>query len=212
MTRAYPIPTTTPLHSLASIDVTNAQFKANPFPFYARLRAEAPVFAVMVRGKQRAWLVTRYDDVITVLKDDERFVKDYRTVMSPEQLKQAPRIPSLFKALERNLLGLDGPDHDRLKTLVHKAFTPRMVAQMRDQTQRVTDDALDRAERKGGMDLIAEFALPVPLTIIGRILGVPEADNSRFNHWTRAFVSIGTARNPILLVPRSCVSLAICGN
>lgn len=203
MTTSLPIPATAPLHECTSIDVTDARFKADPFPFYARLRAEAPVFPVTItlHGKQRAWLVTRYDDVIGVLKDDQRFVKDRRNAMSPEQLKQAPRMPPMFKSLERNLLMLDGADHDRLKALVHKAFTPRMVEQMRDQTQVVADAALDRAERNGGMDLIAEFALPVPLTIIGRILGVPEEDHAKFSRWTRAFVAIGASRNPIMAIP-----------
>lgn len=74
------------VQSLASVDITSATFKANPFPFYAQLRAEAPVFAVMLPTKERAWLVTRYDDVLSVLKD-ERFAKDRHNAMSPEQLK-----------------------------------------------------------------------------------------------------------------------------
>ena len=192
---------TAPLSALASIDILDASFKANPFPFYARLRAEAPVFNVTVIRKQRAWLVTRYDDAIDVLRDDGRFVKDRERAMSAAQLKKAPRLPSMFKALERSLLGLDGADHSRLKGLVHQAFTPRMVERMREQTQAVTDEALDRAERAGSIDLIADFALPVPLTIIGRILGVPEGDHARFSRWMSAFVSIATSRYPLFLVP-----------
>lgn len=200
MTTAFPL--STPLNELRSIDITDARFKANPFPFYAQLRDEAPVFPVTisVRGKQRAWLVTRYDDVLAVLKDDKRFVKNPRNAMSPAQLKKAPRMPALFKSLERNLLGLDGADHDRLKALVHKAFTPRMVEQMRDQTQAQVDAILDRAERNGGMELIGEYALPIPLTIIGRILGVPEEDEATFGRWARAFTTI-SSRNPIFALP-----------
>ena len=197
----YPIPSSTPLSALASINITDAKFKANPFPFYARLRAEAPVFPVTVRGGQRAWLVTHYDDVLAVLKNDQHFVKDPKNAMTFEQLKKAPKIPPMFRALERNMLSLDAGDHDRLKALVHKAFTPRMIEQMRDQTQAVTDAALDNFQRKGSMDLIADFALPVPLTIIGRILGVPENDNHRFNSWTRAFIEIGGGGNPLFLIP-----------
>lgn len=202
MSTSLSIPTTAPLSDLRSINITDARFKANPFPFYARLRAEAPVFPVMLttRGTQRAWLVTRYDDVIELLKDDERFVKDRHNAMTPEQLRKAPGLPKIFKALERNLLGLDGPDHDRLKALVHKAFTPRIVEQMREQTQVEVDAALDRAARNGGMELISEFALPVPLTIIGRILGVPEEDEAKFGKWAKAFLSIST-RNPLLALP-----------
>lgn len=202
MSTSLSIPATTPLSDLRSINITDARFKADPFPFYARLRAEAPVFPVMLttRGTQRAWLVTRYDDVIALLKDDERFVKDRHNAMTPEQLRKAPGLPSIFKALERNLLGLDGLDHDRLKALVHKAFTPRIVEQMREQTQIQVDTALDRAERNGGMELISEFALPVPLTIIGRILGVPEEDEAKFGRWAKAFLSIST-RNPLFALP-----------
>ncbi len=202
MTATYATVTTAPLHELQGINITDARFKANPFPFYARLRAEAPVFPVTLRtrGTQRAWLVTRYDDVISVLKDDTRFVKDRHNAMTPEQLKKASGMPSIFRSLERNLLGLDGADHDRLKALVHKAFTPRMVEQLRDQTQAQVDAALDRAERNGGMELISEFALPVPLTIIGRMLGVPGEDEAKFAQWAKAFLSINT-RNPLLTLP-----------
>ena len=187
--------------TIMPVDVTDPKFKANPFPFYAQLRAEAPVFPITLRAtKQRAWLVTRYDDALDVLKD-ERFAKDRHNAMSPEQLKKAPKMPPMFKALERNLLALDSPDHTRLRALVHKAFTPRRVEQMRDQIQTVTTELLDAAEPKGGMDLIADFALPLPLTIIGRILGVPAEDNPKFHRWTKTFVSAGTNRNPFVLVP-----------
>lgn len=193
-------PVTAPVSSIAPVNVTDATFKANPFPFYARLRAEAPVFPVTLPSKQRAWLVTRYDDVLEVLKD-ERFAKDRHNAMTREQLKKAPWMPPMFKSLERGLLGLDGPDHTRLRALVHKAFTPRLIEQMRDQMQVLANELLDQAERKGGMDLIADFALPLPLTMIGRILGVPAEDNPRFHRWTKAVVSAGTNRNLFVLVP-----------
>lgn len=201
MTTAHPPAATPPLRPPVAIDVTDPTFKANPFPFYARLRAEAPVFPVTVRRSQRAWLITRYDDVLRVLKDDRHFVKDPRNAMSPEQLKKAPKLPSMFKALERGLLTLDGADHDRLKVLVHKAFTPRMVEQMRDQIQQVADRALDQAERNGRMDLISEFALPIPMIMIGRILGVPAQDNHRFSRGMRAFIAVGGQRNLLVNIP-----------
>lgn len=192
--------TTTPMQSLASVDITSATFKANPFPFYAQLRAEAPVFAVKLPTKERAWLVTRYDDVLSVLKD-ERFAKDRRNAMSPEQLKKQPWIPPMFKPLERNMLDLDSPDHARLRALVHKAFTPRLIEQMREQIQALTNELLDAVEPNGSMDLIADFALPLPLTVIGRILGVPSEDNDKFHRWTKTMISGGTNRNLFVLVP-----------
>jgi cytochrome P450 PksS len=188
--------------SVAPVDVTSAPFKANPFPYYAQLRAEAPVFPVTLPSKQRAWLVTRYDDVLYVLKD-ERFAKDRRNAMTPEQLKKSPWVPSMFKPLERNMLDLDSPDHTRLRALVHKAFTPRMVEQMRDQIQVLANELLDAVEPKGAMDLIADFALPLPLNMIGRILGVPAKDNAKFHRWSKTLISGGSNRNLFVLIPNT---------
>jgi cytochrome P450 len=200
MTKKDTVAVTTPVKSIVPVDVTDATFKANPFPFYAQLRAEAPVFPVKLPTKQRAWLITRYDDVLNALKD-ERFAKDPRNAMTPEQLKKLPWVPSMFKPLEHNMLDLDSPDHTRLRALVHKAFTPRLIEQMRDQIQALTDELLDGAELGGGMDLIADFALPLPLTMIGRILGVPAQDNQKFHRWTKTLISAGTNRNLLVLIP-----------
>ncbi|EFH84302.1 cytochrome P450 family protein [Ktedonobacter racemifer] len=200
MTKKQTLPATASTTSIAPVDITSARFKANPFPFYAQLRAEAPVFPVTLPTKQRAWLVTRYDDVLSILKD-KRFAKDRRNAMTPEQLKKAPWVPPMFKPLERNMLDLDSSDHTRLRTLVHKAFTPRLVEQMREQVQVLANELLDKVEPKGSMDLIADFALPLPLTVIGRILGVPAQDNHKFHRWTKILISGGTNRNLFVLVP-----------
>src|SRR5690242_10862862 len=192
--------TLTPVKSIAPVDVTGAAFKANPFPFYAQLRADAPVFPVKLPTKQRAWLITCYDDVLNVLKD-ERFAKDPRNAMTPEQLKKLPWVPSMFKPLERNMLDLDSPDHTRLRALVHKAFTPRLIEQMRDQVQALTNELLDGAEPNGGMDLIADFALPLPLTMIGCILGVPAEDNHKFHRWTKTLLSAETNKYYFVVIP-----------
>src|SRR6185369_1005118 len=115
-----------------NIDITSRTFKADPFPFYAYLRAEAPVFKVDLPYplKRPVWIISRYDDVLAALKD-ERFAKDKRNAMTPEQLGEQPYTPAAFRALERNMLDLDAPDHTRLRGLVHKAFTPKLVEQMR---------------------------------------------------------------------------------
>ena len=200
MTKKDTVAVTTPMKSIVPVDVTSATFKANPFPFYAQLRAEAPVYPIKLPTRQRAWLITRYDDVLNALKD-ERLAKDPRHAMTPEQLKKLPWVPSMFKPLEHNMLDLDSPDHTRLRALVHKAFTPRLIEQMRDQIQALTDELLDGAEARGSMDVIADFALPLPLTMIGRILGVPAQDNQKFHRWTTTLISGGTNRNLFVLIP-----------
>jgi cytochrome P450 PksS len=123
-----------------------------------------------------AWLVTRYDDVLTVLKDP-RFAKDYSSKMR--------WVPRAIQSLNRNLLNLDPPDHTRLRTLVSKAFTPRVVEQMRDRIQSVCDELLDAAAASGRMEIVGGFALPLPLTIIADLLGIPARDRRRFYSWSK---------------------------
>ncbi len=197
-TQQSTIPGTT--RPIGAVDITAPAFKADPFPYYARLRAEAPVFPVTLQAtKQRAWLVTRYDDALNVLKDDTRFFKNPQNAMTAQQWKKAPKLPPMFKSLQHNLLSLDGPDHTRLRALVHRAFTPRLIEQWREQIEIVTNELLDAAEPKGHMDLIADFAQPLPLTMIGRILGVPTQDYPQFQRGMKAFVSVGTRRNPLVI-------------
>ncbi len=187
--------------TVAQPDWQSAEFKTNPYTFYTQLREQAPVYpGPKIRGQQ-AWLVTRYDDVARVLKD-ETFAKDTRNAWTPEQLKKAPWLPPMFRPLQNNLLSLDPPDHTRLRALVHKAFAPRMVERMRAETHTLAHELVDKMAAEGGtVDLIERFALPLPITIIGRILGVPEKDNAKFHRWTSAFVSLGSWRHAFLKVP-----------
>ena len=95
------------------------------------------------------------------------------------------------------MLDLDPPDHTRLRSLVHKAFTPGLVEQIRSRTQSVADELLDRAVSVDEMDLIRDFALPLPMTIITEILGVPAKDHDKFHSWSQAVVSLSSP-NPTL--------------
>ena len=177
--------------AIENLDLTTDAFKANPYPIYARLRKESPVYQTKGFRNQQSWLLTRYDDVSDLLRDDERFAKKAANAMTPEQLKKAPKIPGIFAPLTNNLLFLDPPDHTRLRSLVHQAFTPRRVERMREETQALTHQLIDDMKQRGGaLDFIKHFALPLPITIIGRILGVPEKDNDKFHKWTQDFVSV----------------------
>jgi cytochrome P450 len=177
------------MSSIKEVDLTSREFREDPYPLYVRWRAEAPVFCTTLADKQRAWIVTRYDDVLTVLKD-ERFGKDRRKVLSPERLAQLPWTPSPFKPLEENMLHLDGPDHTRLRGLVHQAFTPRLIENMSGRVQALCDELLDRALSRGRMDLIHDYALPLPATIIAEILGVPAGDRHKFHRWSNALLTV----------------------
>jgi len=130
------------------VDLFDSGFKANPYPAYARLRSDDPIHRVTLPDGRGMWLVTRYEDVAVVLKD-ERFVKDWRNAMTPEQLAQIPPIPEVMKPLSRNMLDTDPPDHERLRALVSKAFTPRLIERMRPRVQAIADALLDAVQDKG---------------------------------------------------------------
>ena len=170
------------------VDLASPAFKANPYPFYARLRAEAPICRITLPRNQPAWLITRYDDVLASLKDD-RFAKDRQNALTPEQAGKEPWTPAFFKPLTRNMLDLDAPDHTRLRALVHKAFTPRLIERSRNRIQEITDELLDAVRNRAGMDVIQDYALPLPTTIIAEMLGVPAEDRHKFHRWSAGIVS-----------------------
>src|SRR5688572_32029719 len=140
-------------------NIVSAEFKRDPFTFLARLHKSDPVYRTTLPDKTPVWLITRYADVTALLKD-ERFVKNRRTAMTPEQLRKMPWVPPMFRPLERNMLDLDAPDHTRLRALVHKAFTPSLVARMRDRIQTLAEELLERAMPAGEIDVIKDYALP----------------------------------------------------
>ncbi len=160
-------------------DLARPQFKANPYPFYARLRAEAPVCRTKLLG-QPTWLVTRYDDVLMVLRD-ERFTKDW--------LPRTRWLHTVSGPVTRHMLNKDAPDHTRLRTLVHKAFTPSLVERLRERIQSVCDELLTDLTTGGRMELMRRYALPLPLTIIAELLGIPTRDRSRFHSLSRSSIA-----------------------
>jgi len=181
-------------------NIVSPEFKANPFPFLAGLRVSQPVYQTILPDKTQVWLITRYADVTALLKD-ERFVKNRRTAMTPEQLRKTPWAPPMFRPLERNMLDLDAPDHTRLRALVHKAFNPSLIGQMRYRIQALADELLEGVASKGEMDLINDYALPLPMTIITEILGVPTSDRNKFHRWSKAIVSLTSPNAALRVIP-----------
>jgi cytochrome P450 len=177
--------------SIAHVNLASSEFKANPFPFYAHLRNEAPVFRTKLPDKRTVWLITRYEDVLSVLKDD-RFSKD-RT-----KAQAQPWMPGMFKPLMRNMLDLDAPDHTRLRGLVHTVFTPRLVENLRGHVQSLADELLNHVEARGRMDLVRDYAVEIPTTIIAEMLGVPVKDRLKFRNWSNAGTASSASRFGIL--------------
>ena len=152
---------------------------ADPYPYYRRMREEDPVHR---NASIRAWFLTRHADVCELLRDD-RFSSDgTRSERYVEPLPGRGR-PG------RSMLVVDPPDHTRLRSLVSKAFTPRMVEQLRPRIESIAADLVDRlASGPQETDLIGQFAYPLPVIVIAEMLGVPARDRAQFQEWSAIVV------------------------
>jgi cytochrome P450 len=161
--------TTQPLFNPMSPD-----FIRDPYPAFARLRETDP----MLMTPLKAYLASKHADVGFILRD-RRFGKDFagRTVAryGPEILNEP-----VFRSMSHWMLTQDPPDHTRLRGLVVKAFTARRVEDMRTRIQSIVDDSIDRVEKQGRMDLIADYAFRLPVIVICDMLGIPEEDREIF--------------------------------
>jgi cytochrome P450 len=170
------------------LDLSSLAHKTEAYAVYASLRAETPVQRVALMGGQKGWLLTRYEDVSKLLKDD-RFAKDPANAMTPDMLARQPRIPGFLTPLTRNMLGMDDPDHARLKRLVQAGFTPKRMDLLATRTEEIAEKLLSRLKGQSTFDLISGFALPLPVTVISEMLGVPEADQAKFARWSHILLS-----------------------
>ncbi len=177
-------------------DLYSDAFRAETYATFARMRADDPVFCQPgLDGETPIWWVTRYDDAEAVLLDDERFVRDPRLALPPEQVSAG--LPEFFSFIDSNMLNRDGDDHRRLRRLVSKAFTPRMVEQLRPRIQEIADELIDGVAADGEMELVSAFAFPLPITVIAELLGVPTADRESFRKWSGAMVSPALAADEL---------------
>ena len=155
-------------------------FRRYAYEVYANMREEQPIYPIMHKNGSRSWLITRHEDVLAVLKDP-RFTKNYLRVADVEYISQLTEVD---RFMTNNLLALDPPDHTRLRALVQKAFSPRLIRAMRPRIQAITDSLLDAVQDQGQMELIADFAFPLPIQVIAELLGIPTEDKEKFRHWS----------------------------
>ena len=167
----------------------------DPLSVFARMREESPVTSVITPEGQRAWLITRYEDVRRALADP-RLSKDWRKLRGPGFVPD-PAVGFLMA----HMLNADPPDHTRLRRLVQKAFTPGRVAGLRPRIEAITASLLDAMAEGGGrareadpagdgvIDLITEFAFPLPMTVICELLGIPDGDREEFKTWSQVILS-----------------------
>ena len=157
---------------------------ANPYPLYHRLRTEDPVHWDPFL---HAWVVTRYADVVTVL---HRFSAN-RTP-TPEQLAAIglESLSPIARVMVRQMLFLDAAAHTRLRSLAAHAFTPRRVAMLREHIADIAARLLDAVAPRGRMDVIADFAAPLPAIVTAEMLGVPVEDHPQLKAWSADFAEV----------------------
>jgi cytochrome P450 len=176
--------TLAPVSSRAAEDVvvelfTTPDGRRDPYPRYHRLRELGPVH---YSERLNAWVLTRYDDCAALLRDP-RLGKDYVARMDQRRPGWRSR-PALARA-ERSMLNTDGAYHTRLRKLVSRDFTPRNVEALRPRIEAMIDDHLDPMAEAGRGDLMERFAFPLPVRVIGELLGVPERDRPQFRDLVR---------------------------
>ena len=169
-------------------DLADPVMFTDPFPRYAELRrrgAVSPAFSKQLMGGA-GYMLTRHEHVL-LLHNDVRFSSDPTSGGSSFLLRH---LPKMFRLLTSSMVYKDDPDHARLRRLVNKAFTPRMVQQMTGEIERIVDGLLDDLERRGGstVDLVADFATPLPLSVISTMLGVGDEDRDEFHVLMERFV------------------------
>jgi cytochrome P450 len=158
----------------AAFDAWGASDRDDPFPLFAEVRALGPVHHVTLADGHDAWLVVGHDEARSAL-NDPRFSKDMRAALAMDGSVVAEGLPG--PEFARHMLAVDPPDHTRLRRLVSSAFSMRRVEDLRPRVQAIVDDLLDAlADRDpdAPADLVDAFAFPLPFTVIGELLGVPE--------------------------------------
>lgn len=159
---------------MSLFDPTAPAFREEPYPFYAALRAQTPI---AFWAERNMWLLSGWAACNGVLRDS-RFGNE---PTGPDMLFQNP------------------PDHTRLRSLVQKAFTPRRIEALRGRIQTITDELLDAVKGAPVVDLIQALAYPLPVAVIGALMGIPAEDHTKFHDWSNAIVdNLDLVRNPTL--------------
>jgi cytochrome P450 PksS len=187
------------------LDFSDPVFLADPYPALAALRNRAPIS----KGEQvppygAAWVVTRYAEVLTVLKDS-RFSVEPRRLAGGNSMERW-WMPRSFRLITEGLLNKDDPDHYRLRNLVHKAFTPRLIEALQTHIEKITDDLLDNLDTRHPIDLMQVFAVPLPLAVISHMLGVPARDRFKFRQLMNGTMT-GSPRPGLLRILRGALAM-----
>jgi cytochrome P450 len=155
------------------------EFYEDPFPTYQALRHWDPVH----RGPDDSYFLTRYDDVVAVYRDHQRFSSDKRVEFAP-RFGESP----LYEHHTSSVVFRDPPDHTRIRKLFAPAFTPRALTALQGRVVTLVDSLLDRAAARGGMNVVEDFAAALPVALIGDMLGVPGDERGPLRDWSLAIL------------------------
>ena len=181
---------------MSQYDLNSAEFLADPYPVYDRLRQNDPIYW---SAENSYWILTRYADIAQLISNPQLSSNRIgaHAGRMPDQVKAHFR--PFFTAVSSWMLMIDPPDHTRLRGLVNKAFTPRVVENMRGLVQQLVDDMIESVKDQGRMDVMTDLANPLPATVIAEMLGVPGSDQKQFKAWSddisMALAGIDSARS-----------------
>jgi cytochrome P450 len=185
--------------ALPVTDLSDPIMFSDPFPHYAELRRRAPVSLAIHRESTRrtVYMLTRYQDVMT-LHTDPRFSSDAISQGGAARLTRF--MPRMFRLLTDSMVFKDDPAHKRLRGLVNKAFTPKIVQQMADDVQFIVDELVAGLAAKREVDLIADLAVPLPLSVISNMLGVGDDERDEFRASMERFAGSAAGGSPIEMI------------
>ena len=159
------------------------EFRQNPYPIYHQFREADPVHWSEMFG---FWVCTRYDDIVAILRHSQASANPRDWERFDDYVEALGGTGPAGDMQSRWMLLKNPPDHTRLRKLVTKAFTPRVVENMRTHIQDIVHDLLDAGQAKGSFDIIQDLAFPLPVIVIAELIGVPTQDREYFKDWTTA--------------------------
>ncbi|KYF93514.1 cytochrome [Sorangium cellulosum] len=176
---------------------------ANPYPVYAKLREQAPVY---FSAAYNGWLITRYDQVAAGFRDPRLSAKRSGAFVTklPEEVRQ--RLEPLRRNLASWALLLDPPEHTRIRSLINKAFVPRLVEGLRSRVEALVNELLDAVAPTGRIDVLRDLGDVLPLLVIGEVLGVPTQDRHRLKGWSNALGGFLGSGRPTLEIAGGALS------
>lgn len=163
----------------------NSNFAANPFPLFEQMRSVGPIVPIdspFGNGAHKAWMVTRLEEAVQVLKDSKQFTVEMGKVFG-ERANHGMG-DGAGSLISQSMIMVDEPDHRRLRSLVSKAFTPKYIQGLRPSIQQLADELIDHVQDQGRMDIVSDYAFPLPINVISTMLGVPSDSRPIIRAWS----------------------------